>query len=223
MRRHAARLLGTDDVRTMYFVHGRSDAWDCERAVPNRPVVFRRHALAYWLFMPLWLPWWCVAMLTESPGLFLMNRSLPSGAGRRAEAVARSRGRMTHRHFGGWQSDAGTFLKSLQPRSRCDFHTVLVVTGSQLAVIYLDASLRRLERPEAAELGFVTPLASVPWVRDIREADCDEDYEIGFADGSWQAARMTPLDKKAVLFGEAMPHVIDHREPIPDFVATDSD
>ncbi|WP_428954439.1 hypothetical protein [Streptomyces sp. cg35] len=218
LRDHATRLLETDDIRGIYGVLGRDSTWDCEASLWARPRVFRgRVDTLYWLLWPLWFPVWFLIMLGSSPGRFLWSRSLTSGAEQRARMAAAST-TGTFQHFGGWQSIAGQLLLSLQPRARCAVNVNLVVTGTELAVVHLDASPRRRHRPESAVLGFRVPLSSVPWVRDIStrpRGRVKANYELGFCDGSWQAVMVLPVGDGNPDLRDVMPRVLDASDPIP--------
>ncbi|MFG2191799.1 hypothetical protein [Streptomyces sp. NPDC048639] len=92
---------------------------------------------------------------------------------------------------GGWNSLAGQFAAALHPRSRTTGVVQLVqVTDRRLRITYLQRG-RRSNELGAAESGWSTDLHQVAWLRNRRDVG-DDNYEIGFVDGSWARVRLAP-------------------------------
>ncbi|MET8677855.1 hypothetical protein ABZW18_09735 [Streptomyces sp. NPDC004647] len=90
---------------------------------------------------------------------------------------------------GGWNSLAGQFAAALHPRSRTTGVAQLVqVTNRRLRVTYLQRG-RRSNELGAVESGWTTDIHQVAWLRNRRDVG-DDNYELGFIDGSWARVRL---------------------------------
>ncbi|MGW0548705.1 hypothetical protein [Streptomyces altiplanensis] len=130
------------------------------------------------------------------------------------EAVFWREGKKPGKPFhGGWNSMAGHLARAVLPRTKNSTAVVLHVTDRRLQLVYVSRARSVTGGLGPAEVGWVTDLRNVTWIRD-RSDVAGGNHEIGFVDGSWCSVHFGGHGWSRM--AEAFPVRLSHLEPVPN-------
>ncbi|MCL8016625.1 hypothetical protein [Streptomyces sp. AS02] len=114
---------------------------------------------------------------------------------------------------GGWDSMAGRLARAVVPRTKNSAAVMLQVTDRRLQVAYVSRARSFFTgTPGPAEVGWVTDLRNVTYIRD-RSDVAGGNHEIGFADGSWCSVHFAGQGWSRV--SDAFPVRLSHLDAVP--------